>query len=68
MSSEEHCLAKYLPHLIGSFFFFLDFIYLRDALRETETQAEGETGSIREPYVRPDPGSPGSRPGLKADA
>ena len=35
--------------------------------REAETQAEGEAGSIpcREPDVRLDPGSPGSRPRLK---
>ena len=37
--------------------------------RETETQAEGEAGSMhREPDVRFDPGSPGSRPGPKAGA
>ena len=37
--------------------------------REAETQAEGEAGSMhREPDVGFDPGSPGSRPGPKADA
>ena len=37
--------------------------------RETETQAEEEAGSMhREPDVGFDPGSPGSRPGLKAGA
>ena len=37
--------------------------------REAETQAEGEAGSMhREPDVGFDPGSPGSRPGLKASA
>ena len=37
--------------------------------REAETQAEGEAGSMpREPDVGLDPGSPGSRPGLKAGA
>ena len=37
--------------------------------REAETQAEGEAGSMhREPDVRFDPGSPGSRPGPKAGA
>nr|XP_055201071.1 mitochondrial import inner membrane translocase subunit Tim23B isoform X1 [Nyctereutes procyonoides] len=37
--------------------------------RETETQAEGEAGSMhREPDVGLDPGSPGSRPGPKAGA
>ena len=34
--------------------------------REAETQAEGEAG--REPNAGLDPGSPGSRPGPKADA
>ena len=33
--------------------------------RERETQAEGEAGSSKEPDVGLDPGSPGSRPGLK---
>ena len=34
---------------------------------EAETQAEGEAGYMpREPDVGFDPGSPGSRPGLKA--
>ena len=51
-------------------FFFKDFIYLliRDPEREAETQAEGEAGPCGEPDVGldPDPGSPGSRPGLKA--
>ena len=37
--------------------------------RESETQAEGEAGSMhREPDVGFDPGSPGSRPGPKAGA
>ena len=37
--------------------------------RGTETQAEGEAGSMhREPDVGFDPGSPGSRPGPKAGA
>ena len=37
--------------------------------REAETQAEGEAGSMhREPDVRFDPGSPGSRPWPKAGA
>ena len=42
---------------------------MRDTERETETQAEGEAGSMhREPDVGFDPGSPGSRPGPKAGA
>ena len=37
--------------------------------RETETQAEGEAGSMhREPDAGPDPGYPGPRPGPKAGA
>ena len=38
----------------------------REREREAETQAEGEAGSCREPDVGLDPGSPGSRLGLKA--
>ena len=38
-------------------------------MREAETQAEGEAGSMhREPDVGFDPGSPGSHPGPKAGA
>ena len=38
-------------------------------MREAETQAEGEAGSMhREPDVGFDPGSPGPRPGPKAGA
>ena len=38
-----------------------------DTEREAETQAEGEAGSMQgEPDVALNPGSPGSRPGLKA--
>ena len=33
---------------------------------EAETQAEQEAGAIQEPDVGLDPGSPGSRPELKA--
>ena len=36
--------------------------------REAETQVEGEQAPCREPDVRLDPGIPGSRPELKADA
>ena len=53
--------------------FFLIFIYdshrEREREREAETQAEGEAGSMPwEHDVGFDPGSPGSRPGLKAGA
>ena len=37
----------------------------RESEREAETQAEGEAGSMQEPDVELDPGSPGSHPGLK---
>ena len=41
----------------------------REEKRESETQAEGEAGSIhQEPDVGLDSGSPGSRPGPKAGA
>ncbi|CAD7684439.1 unnamed protein product [Nyctereutes procyonoides] len=41
----------------------------REREREAETQAEGEAGSMHwEPDAGFDPGSPGSRPGPKADA
>ena len=41
----------------------------RERERGSETQAEGEAGSVhREPDVGFDPGSPGSRPGPKAGA
>ena len=36
--------------------------------RETETQAEGEAGSLWEPDVGLDLGTPGSQPEAKADA
>ena len=40
-----------------------------ERVREAETQAEGEAGSMhREPDVGFDPGSPVSRPGPKAGA
>ena len=54
------------------FLFFLNFylfMIVTQREREAETQAEGEAGSMnREPDVGFDPGSPGSRPGPKADA
>ena len=49
------------------FFFFKDFVYLFMRDREAESQAEGGAGSPREPDVELDPGTPGSRPELKAD-
>ena len=41
---------------------------MRDTEREAETQADGEAGSMREPDVGLDPGTPGSHPGPKAGA
>ena len=42
---------------------------MRDTHREADTQAEGEAGSpYREPEMGLDPGTPGSRPRLKAGA
>ena len=38
---------------------------MRDTQREAERQAEGEAGSMQEPDVELDPGSPGSGPGPK---
>ena len=37
----------------------------RERAREAETQAEGEAAPCREPDMGLDPGTPGSRPGLK---
>ena len=51
------------------FFFKILFIFHgTQREREAETQAEGEAGSMQGPDVRLDPGTPGSRPGPKADA
>ena len=36
-------------------------------MRDTETQAEGETGSCGKPDAGLDPRTPGSRPAPKAD-
>ena len=49
------------------FFFFQDFIYLsmRDPEREAETQEK--QAPCREPDAGLDPGTPGSRPGPRAD-
>ena len=55
--------------------FLKDFIYSfmrdihrerkREREREAETQAEGEADSMQEPDAVLDPGTSGSRPGLK---
>ena len=39
-----------------------------DIEREAETQEEGEAGSMQEPDVGLDPGTPGPCPGAKAGA
>ena len=41
---------------------------MRDTEREAETQAREKQAPCREPDARLDPRTPGSRPGLKADA
>ena len=67
-------LLLYTEILFFYFFIFLNFYLFmivteREREREAETQAEGEAGSMhREPDVRFDPGSPGSRPGPKEGA
>ena len=38
---------------------------MRDTQREAERQAEGEAGSMQEPDVGLDPGSPGSHMGWR---
>ena len=43
-------------------------IHREETEREAEAQAEGEAGSMQEPNVGLDPGSPGSHPGMKAGA
>ena len=54
---------------IRQIFFFKDFIYSRDTekarARERERQREKQAPR-REPHMGLDPGSPGSRPELKA--
>ena len=47
-------------------FIFKDFIYLFMRQREAETQAEGEADSMQGGRCGLYPGTPGSRPGLKA--
>ena len=49
-------------------FFFLNYLFMTDTERETETQAEGEEAPWREPNVGLDPRTPGSHPEPKADA
>ena len=61
-----------LEGLIDSLIFFKDFIYLfmRDPERERERQSHRQRemqAPCREPDVGFDPGTPGSRPGPKAD-
>ena len=53
-----------------SYFFFLIYLFMShtEREREEETQAEGEVGSMPEPDMGLDPGTPGSCPGAKAGA
>ena len=61
----------YIEHIsnlnlfIYLFIYFKDFIYLFVTERERERQKEKQA-TCREPHMGLDPGSPGSRPGLKA--
>ena len=54
------------PFLLLLFLFFFFFLRFYLFVEDTETQAEGEAGSMQEPDVGLDPGSPGSHPGLEA--
>ena len=53
-------------------FLFLKIVFIdereREREREAETQEEGEAGSMQGADVGLDPRTPGSHPGLKADA
>ena len=57
-----------LRNFWGVFFFKIFYVFMRDPEREAETQAEGEAGSLWGPDAGLDPRTPGSHPGLKADA
>ena len=60
-------IFSFLSSFLKRFYLFIhDSHTERD--REAETQAEGGAGSMQEPDVGFDPGSPGSRPGPKAGA
>ena len=54
--------------MVDLFIFFKRFyLFIHERHREAETQEEGEAEApCREPDAGLDPGSPGSRPGLKA--
>ena len=61
---------RIISHM-NRYIFFKDFIYLfmRDTERERRRHRQRERerqAPCREPNVEPDPGSPGSHPGLKA--
>uniref|UniRef100_A0A8P0SCB5 Refilin A n=1 Tax=Canis lupus familiaris TaxID=9615 RepID=A0A8P0SCB5_CANLF len=50
------------------FFFFFKILFMRDTHRERQRHRQREKQApCREPDVRLDPGTPGSRPGRKAD-
>ena len=51
------------------FFFFFKILFIRERQRERERHRHRQLekqAPCREPYAGLDPGSPGSRPGLKA--
>ena len=64
--------SSFFSFFLSFFLFFLSNILLfihentQRGDREAKTQAEGEAGSMQEPDVGLDPGSPGSHPALKA--
>ena len=68
------CFLQYgtlLLEILMMHLFFSDVIYLfmRDTHRETQRHRQREKQApCREPDVGLNPGSPGSHPGLKADA
>ena len=43
----------------------INILCIHERQREAETQAEGEAGSMQGANMGPDPGSPGSHPGLQ---
>ena len=63
--------------LLFFYYFFVSFIFKkifkrfylfineRHTQREADTSGEGEAGSMQEPSVGPDPGTPGSHAGPK---
>ena len=55
-------------HIYSSRWSLFKISLVHERPREAETPAEGEAGPCGEPDAGLDPGTPGSRPGPKADA